>query len=360
MSTVIFSWCFQKSAGKRVYNINNIMTGHNSNFSTTALEHENQFENYICPLHGKEGQLARVAKITALIVIIAVSLIGNLLIIIVTRRTARMRKVAFNFIVNMAIADLCTTIINMPESLFVEIKDSDEWISGDIGIILCKLLPFCQQVCSFCSILSLLTIAFDNFFAICLPLKNPMTRKLSRIIITSTWLIPCITSVPMFLANNVVESEGILLCLEEWLAPFDSLMASRTYTVILFSLFYMVPLISISVLYSCVFYKILNRKVLGNHSAKTQRLYSRSRRKAMKMFVAIVVCFALCWLPDHVTYFLISYNDEFYNCGLPRNIDFISLFFAYAISALNPCIYIVLNQQYRNGAKRLLTNCWKL
>ena len=190
-------------------------------------------------------------------------------LIIVTRRTARMRKIAFNFIVNMAIADLCTTIINMPESLFVEIKDSDEWISGDIGIILCKLLPFCQQVCSFCSILSLLTIAFDNFFAICLPLKKPMTRKLSRIIITITWLIPCITSVPMFLANNVLGSEGILLCLEEWPVPIDSMMASRTYTIILFILFYMVPLISISVLYSCVFYEILNRKVVGNHSAKT-------------------------------------------------------------------------------------------
>ena len=188
------------------------MTGHGSNFTNGALEHENEFENYTCPLHEKEEKLARVAKITAFIVIIAVSLIGNLLIIVVTRRTAQMRKVAFNFIVNMAIADLCTTVINMPESLFVEIKNTDEWISGDMGTILCKLLPFCQQVCSSCSILSLLTIAFDSFLAICLPLKNPMTQKRSRIIITSTWLIPCIASVPMFLANNVVESEGILLC----------------------------------------------------------------------------------------------------------------------------------------------------
>lgn len=357
MSTVLYLRCFQRSVDESV---NNIMTDHSSNLTNSVVEHENEFVNYTCPLLGKEGKLARVAKITAFVVIIAVSLIGNLLIIITTRRTPRMRKVAFNFIVNMAIADLCTTIINMPESLFVEIKDTDEWISGDIGIILCKLLPFCQQVCSFCSILSLLTIAFDSFFAICLPLKNPVTRKLSRIIITSTWLIPCISSVPMFLANNVVETEGIFLCLEEWPAPFDPLKASRTYTVVLFILFYMVPLTIISVLYSCAFCKILNRKVLGNHSSKTQRLYSRSRRKAMKMFVTIVVCFALCWLPNHVTYFLITYNDEFYNCGLPRNIDFISLFFSYAISALNPCIYLILNQQYREGAKRLLTTCWRL
>lgn len=357
MRTVLSSRSFQKDLDKSLYNIENIMTARSSNFTTSALEYENEFDDYTCPLHGKDGKLARVAKITALVVIIAVSLIGNLLIIIVSRRTVRMRKVAFNFIVNMAIADLCTTIINMPESLFVEIKDSDEWISGDIGVVLCKFLPFCQQVCSLCAILSLLTIAFDNFFAICLPLKNTITRKFSRIIITSTWLIPCITSVPMFLANNVVESEGILLCLEEWPTPFDSLLASRTYTVILFILFYIMPLISISVLYSCVLYKILNRNVPGNHSAKTQRLYSRSRRKALKMFVTTVICFALCWLPDHVTYFLITYNDEFYNCGLPRDVDFVSLFFAYAISALNPCIYMILNQQYRNGAKRLLTYC---
>lgn len=339
---------------------NNIMAGFTTNFTNSTLstlDHKNEFENYTCPLQGEESRTARVAKITVFIVIIAVSLIGNLIIIIVTRRTAQMMKIAFNFIVNMAIADLCTTIINMPESLFVEIKDTAEWISGDMGTVLCKMLPFCQQVCSFCSILSLLSIAFDSFFAICLPLNNPMTRRLSRIIITSTWLIPCIASVPMFLANNVVESEGMLLCLEEWSPLFDSLMASRTYTVVLFILFYVVPLIFISVLYSCVFYKIMKRKVLGNHSAKTKRLYSKSRKKAMKMFVTIVVCFALCWLPDHVTYFLITFNDEFYNCGLPRNIDFVSVFFAYAISALNPCIYIILNKQYRNGAKRLLTKC---
>ena len=332
---------------------------HSSNITNSILsanEHENEM-NHSCPLLGKENAFANVAKITAFVVIIATSMIGNLLIIIVTRRTQRMRKVAFNFVVNMAFADLCTTVINMPESLFVEIRDSDEWISGDIGLILCKLLPFCQQVCTSCSILSLLAIAFDRFFSICFPLKKTITRKLSWVIIISTWMIPCISSAPMFVANNVVEIEGVLLCLETWPAPFDPFKASRDYTIILFVVFYVLPLIIISTLYSCVFYKIWRRKILGNHSSKTHRLYSRSRRKALKMFIAIVVCFTLCWLPNHVTSFLIAYNEEFYNCGLPQHIDFISLFFAHAISALNPCIYIIFNQDYRDGAKRLVTTC---
>lgn len=335
---------------------------HGRNFTGSDLspeQHESEL-NYSCPITGKEGELANVAKITAFVVIMAVSLIGNLLIIIITRRTRRMRKVAFTFIVNMAIADLCTTVINMPESLVVEIKNTDEWMSGDVGQILCKLLPFCQQVCSCCSILSLLAIAFDRFFAICFPLKKVMARKLSRVIMACTWIIPCLSSAPMLVANKVMEIEGLLYCVEEWPVPFDSLKASRNYTIILFLLFYIVPLIIISVLYSCAISKILKRKVVGNHSSKTQRLYSKSRRKALKMFVTIVVCFALCWLPDHIIYFLVSYNDEFNNCGVPQNIHFISLFFAYATSALNPCIYIILNQDYRDGAKRLMTACRRL
>ena len=335
---------------------------HSSNLTGSALppkEQENGL-NYSCPLLGKKSELANVAKITAFVVIIAVSLIGNLFIIIITRQTGRMRKVAFTFIVNMAIADLCTTVINMPESLLVEINDTDEWMSGDIGKLLCKLLPFCQHVCSCCSILSLLAIAFDRFLAICFPLKKSITRKLSRVIIASTWVIPCISSAPMLVANNVVEIEGFLYCEEQWPATFDSLKASRSYTIVLFLLFYVVPLIMISVLYSCAVYKILKRKVLGNRSSKTQRLYSKSRRKALKMFITIVVCSALCWLPDHVIYFLVTYKSDFYNCGVPPNIDFISLFSVHAISALNPCIYMIFNQDYRDGAKRLLTTCWRL
>ena len=56
----------------------------------------------------------------------------------------------------------------MPESLTVEIRNTDEWLPDDVGVALCKALPFCQQLCAFCSILSLLAIALDRYFAICL------------------------------------------------------------------------------------------------------------------------------------------------------------------------------------------------
>ena len=324
----------------------------------TFPEENDDYEMYdSCPPLEEEGKLENVARITAYVVIIAISLIGNILIIAVTRRTRSMRKVAFNFVVNMAIADLCTTVINVPESLAVEIRDTDEWFQGNAGVALCKLLPFCQQVCAFCSILSLLAIALDRFFAICMPLKRIMTRRLSMVIIFSTWLIPCISSAPMFVANTVVEEKGLFYCMEKWPAPFDPEKASTDYTIILFVLFYLLPLVIISTLYSCVVSTIWKRKTPGHRSQTANRLYSRSRRKALKMFIAIVVCFTLCWLPYHITFFLVAYNETFYTCGIPEDLYFTSSFFSHAVSALNPCIYVAFNNDYRTGVKRLLATC---
>ena len=326
---------------------------------TSPKEEDNQFtdDTHSCPAIKETTSLERTAKITALLVIIVTSLVGNILTISVTRRNRNMRKIAYNFVVNMAIADLLTTLINTPETLVVEIRNTDEWFAGNAGVVLCKLLPFCQDVCAFCSIVSLLAIALDRFFAICFPLKRIMTRRISKIILLLSWLIPIFASAPMIVVNNVFQDEGTNYCEEEWPAPFDPDKSSNDYTIILFVIFYLFPLVVISALYICVIYKIWRRRAPGNHSSRTNQVYSKSRRKALKMFIAIVVCFALCWLPYHLIFFLTYYNKEFYNCGMPRDAYFISQYFSHAISALNPCIYIIFNRDYRNGTKRMLYSC---
>ena len=313
-----------------------------------------------CPPSKEATRPQYLTKVMMYALMIVVSLIGNVLIISVTRRTRSMQKVAFHFVVNMAIADLVTTLINMPEALTVEIRNSDDWlVTGDAGVILCKLLPLCQGVCAFCSILSLLAIALDRFLAICLPLKRIMTGRIAKVIIVSTWLIPCLSSAPMLVANIVVEDHGQFFCIEKWPVPFDDEKTARDYTIILFVLFYALPLIIISTLYSCVIYKIWRRRAPGHHLASTTRLYTRSRKKALKMFMAIVLCFALCWLPYHVLFFLVTFDTDFYKCGVPLTVAFVSFFLSHALSALNPCIYLIFNKDYRTGVKRLLGSCAK-
>ena len=318
---------------------------------------DNYHQDYSpCPLLGEINVFVTVARTAAYVVIATISLIGNLLIIIVSRKSNRTRKVAYSLIVNMAVADLLTTIINVPESLVVEIRDTDEWMQGVVGVILCKGLPFCQLICAFCSILSLLGIALDRFFAVCLPLKRILNPKRCRIIIAISWMIPFIASAPVLVANNVTNTDGLLLCLEQWPAPFNSAKASRDYTTILFVLFYVLPLITMATLYIRVIYVIWKRKHPGNLCSKQKMIHSRSKKRALKMFVTVVICFALCWLPYHVAYFLTAYDQKYYNCGLPENVDFVALFVAHASSAFNPCIYMIFDKKYRVSAKRITKN----
>ena len=320
-------------------------------------EKENDFSLDSCPPAMKVAPLENVTKITALFVITIASLVGNILVITVSRRNRNLQTIAYSFVVNMAIADLMTTVINMPESIIVEIRNTDQWFPGKMGVAMCKFWPFLQQVCAFCSVLSLLAISLDRYFAICLPFRRIMSKKLSRVIILLTWLLPVVSSAPMLVANNVVEISGELLCLETWPSPFDPIKVPTDYTIILFALFYVLPSTVISFLYSLVIFKIWRRRVPGNRSTVTTEAYSRSRRKALKVFISIVVCFALCWLPYHVTFFLLSYNEIYFYCGLPRDIDFIAVFFSHSISAFNPCIYLILNKEYRTGSERLFYSC---
>ena len=323
--------------------------------SNKTFPEEDEYKGYEdCP--PLEAPSPHAAKIAAYVIIIVVSFVGNILIISVTRRIRTMRqKVAFYFVVNLAIADLLTTMTNTAVSLAVEIRESDEWMPGYVGLVLCKLAPLCREVCALCSFLNLLAIALDRFFAICFhfPLKRIMTRRFSNIIILSTWLIPCILNVPVIAPSNVVKIGEQLYCVERWPAPFYIYKASRDYTIILFVFSYMLPLAIVSTLYSCVIYKIWWRRTPGNPSSTTNRLNSRRRSKALKMFIAIFVCFTLCWLPYHVTFFL-GFSVEKFFCGLPKDLLFVSRFLAQATSALNPCIYLKFNKGYRNGVKRLL------
>ena len=121
------------------------------------------------------------------------------------------------------------------------------------------------------------------------------------------------------------------------------------YTIILFVLFYAFPLTVISFLYSLFIFKNWRRRVPGNRSTVTTEAYSRSRRKALKVFISIVVCFALCWLPYRVTFFLSSYNKIYFNCDLPRDIAFTAVFFFIRHQCIQSMHILDIEQRISHG-----------
>ena len=300
------------------------------------------------------SQLETGIRSSVMLAVLLLSLVGNSLVIQVIRSNNRLRKVSHYLIANLAVADLLITIIRMPDSVRLEITGSFEWFSGPFGLVLCKVLPFCQLVSVSCSIFTMVVISFNKFVNIVYPLRGILTLDRFCVVVALVWLASVMAALPQLFANNVVhDPDGTIWCIEEWPQPFDPLQAPKHYTIVYLVALYLFPLAIIMAMYGRMLFTIWKRNVPGNSTEAATRSHRAARRKAGKMIAVVVVCFALCWLPYHVTFFLYYFDARYALCGPPDSVWFLSSFFAFANSALNPCIYFLMNSKYRTELKKM-------
>ena len=120
---------------------------------------------------------SRIGKTIYLGLILAVSLVGNSLIVTIVYKTPTLRKPINYFIANMAISDLLYPIFWLPWHMS-ELHTNYSWlIGGKFGLALCKLLPFLGDVSTVVSIQNLILIAVDRFGAVVFPLRSPLIRS---------------------------------------------------------------------------------------------------------------------------------------------------------------------------------------
>ena len=301
-------------------------------------------------------QLAKGFKAAAYILVILFSLFGNGVVVRVVQKNRRMRTITNYLIINVALADLLTTVFNMLPTLYWIFRGIDVWAMGGwIGEVLCKLLNFAQSVSISVSVLTLCAIAFDRSFAIFRPLKRVITFRVAKGVITASWVSSMFVSAPQLYILTTVDNSGVAQCVEKWGAPFDQTTAPRDYTIALFVLLYALPLLVIGSLYTVIMLKLWRRQAPGQELTSTRENKDKTNRKVLRMLVTVVIVFALCWLPLYVRMFVMFARSGRYACGLPYDLDFVTLFLGHANSAVNPYIYVVFNENYRRGFKTVLS-----
>ncbi len=91
------------------------------------------------------------------LLIIVLSLFGNVMVVLVVVRNHKMRTVTNTFLVSLAISDLLIAALNMPLQLRFYLQN--EWTLGEP---LCKFTKYFQGVVIVSSILTLTGIAIDR------------------------------------------------------------------------------------------------------------------------------------------------------------------------------------------------------
>ncbi|XP_078343015.1 QRFP-like peptide receptor [Oculina patagonica] len=197
----------------------------------------------------------------------------------------------------------------------------DSWlISGHLGQALCKLVPFLQNVSFTVSVQSLVLIAVDRFGAVVFPLRSPLiSSKLCPFFILATWIIA---------------------------------MAINPYRpAFVFNFF--IPFVLIAILYTIIYLKLKSQKIPGEQSTNATQQRVKRERNVLKMAIAIVLGFAVCWLPSCILWILILFVSDISSCGFEYFV-LVAECLALANCALNPCICFLFSENYRQNLRNLL------
>ena len=215
----------------------------------------------------------------------------------------------------MAMSDLLIPIFLIPwdiQRLYIK-----SWlIGGPFGQALCKLVGFLPNVSIAVSIQSLVLIAVDRFGAVVFPLRSPLiSSKLCPFFILAAWIIAMAVYSPYLFAFKLVEYPGGLMCALSWKEVFGESSSYENYVVSILMIFFSISLVLIAILYIIIYIKLKSQKTPGEQSAYAGQQRHQRERNVLKLAIAIVLGFAVCWLPYSIVWFLDFFAPNTWSCG---------------------------------------------
>ncbi|XP_037084865.1 LOW QUALITY PROTEIN: thyrotropin-releasing hormone receptor-like [Pollicipes pollicipes] len=234
--------------------------------------------------------------------IFAVGFLGNVMVVVVVRRSRSMHTPTNCYLVSLAVADITVLIAAVPNEIAMYFLVAQAWIWGNAG---CAILVFLQNMGINASALSVTAFTVERYIAICWPLKarTICTVQRAKRIILAVWAFAFCYCVPWAFLTKVVPVRYIGVSdVQE--CTFK--LSRQTYLGYFFAdmvLFYVVPLVISSVLYTMIAVVVFRPpqilKQMGGPAAAVAdvRSSNSARVQVIKMLVMVVSLFALLWLP---------------------------------------------------------------
>ena len=283
------------------------------------------------------------------------ALVGNSLGLYIIWRRCGVKAATHLLIANLALSNLLISIIDMPMSVaFVYI--GHRWLAGLAGTITCKLAQYLFVFPIATSILTILMVSVDRFFAVFRPLQGQVFRR-PVVMTTTIWICSALLMSPALVIFQAIP-DGEWYCeMDFGENPHTTATFSKVYYIFLFAVLYLLPLLAITVLYTLVGCKLYHRKIPGD--AKTcsrSAAVKRSKHKVMKVLVMIVATFAVCWFPAHVSHYIAVFHHDL-SRTIPKYVYPLLLWFSHTNSAIDPFLYILLSQNFRREFRKVMNQC---
>ncbi|XP_076442926.1 uncharacterized protein LOC143281576 [Babylonia areolata] len=315
------------------------------------------------------------------LLIIVLSVCGNALVIVTVWRNPHMHTVTNYYIVNLAVSDLLVSMLVMPLKL-LEYTGPCRWnVFGNR--LLCPVISYMQPIFVFASVLTLVAISLERYYAIVHPLSAMKFNSKSRTkkILAATWLIPAVLASPYtfsrsypFVITSHMGSIARQICNDRF-DEIDALMYGegtkdrfrRGFFMFLFLVIYLLPMVVILAtcvrIAICLLQPIAVRRWPSATGKDSGRRHEENKRKVARMVIVVAVAFIVSWSPFYLSTLtsqiqsIVTDGDHFLR---ERNFLFTMLMIhlcGFLNSCINPFIYTGMSKKFRRSFKMILGGC---
>ncbi|XP_034659928.1 motilin receptor [Drosophila subobscura] len=305
-------------------------------------------------------QIPPYIRTTAMFFCIAIMLlgvVGNVMVPIVIVKTKDMRNSTNIFLTNLSIADLLVLLVCTP-TVLVEVNTRPEtWV---LGHEMCKAVPFVELTVAHASVLTILAISFERYYAICEPLKAGYvcTKGRAILICVLAWGIAALFTSPIlwvaeYKLAEYIDGSSVAVCLTQAITDWTIAFFLMTITV-----FFVMPFLTLVVLYGIIAKNLVsNRSTMLRARPTKPELSLRARKQVVLMLGAVVLSFFVCLLPFRVLtlWIILSTDQALHELGLARyySLLYFCRVMLYLNSAMNPILYNLMSTKFRRGFARL-------
>ncbi|KAK4304566.1 hypothetical protein Pmani_023446 [Petrolisthes manimaculis] len=356
----------------QIFNNNNdddtvTINNNNTHTSNGTMEDEWDANYYIQTRLGpKRLPYHILLPVTVLYCVIALGgLVGNALTCLVVAKNTSMRTSTNYYLVNLAVADLLTLILALPLEMH-QMWVQYPWTWGEAA---CRVRAMVPETLAHVSVLTILAVSGERYVAITNPMYAHTTHTLARTtrVIPVIWLVSLAAAAPWGYfqqtnfsgqqVNQLIDPQGMVLPESAWCAiPFITHNTGFSWLMWMSSVgAFFLPMIVLITLYCKIGMVLALDPPARTPTAGDGAMHTR--KMCIRMLVAVVVAFFLCWAPFHaqrLMFVIVTSNNSWTDKLLSVNTKlFVFTGTCYYLnSAVNPILYSVMSVRFRNALRR--------
>ncbi|XP_072274079.1 C-X-C chemokine receptor type 2-like [Pyxicephalus adspersus] len=276
-------------------------------------------------------------------IVFLLNILGNSLVILVISYNKLKRSTTDVYLLNLAIADLLFAV-TLP---FWAAYKANEWI---FGTFMCRFVSILQEVNFYSGILLLACISVDRYLAIVHATESvTQKRHLVKYVALAIWVFSIVIALPTIWFKTVFKSPKNGLVCHENIGGADTEQWRIILRIGRHLVGFFIPLLIMLFCYGFTIKTLFQTK-------------NNQKQRAMRVILAVVLVFLICWLPYNITVIMDSLMRTNYineTCEFRNRLDValsVTEIFGYSHSCINPILYAFIGQKFRQSFLRILVS----